>query len=334
MLAILAFSLAGLTACAKSGTADPKGVSHEIREGAAKGDVSTDLCREFPVDFVYSATGKPIVKVEPSALKGVFACRYYFDYKPDFFKQGDFQAPGGPNVNIVLDNLSVENNKKGIEFLGAKYAADPQIPMENYVVRRTKDNSIWQVTLVINPNRFVWTDSLNKGLTDEELLNFSIKVAEKIQGKLNLEIKKNPVEAEIINPDGTPQMPEPAAAADDQNEEPTADQGGQQALAENFIQNIADKKFDKALAMMDANESTKQGWRENFNQIKSLQIKFVEPYLREEWSAAREMYKFTLEASVTAKGEQWGWNNGENFRWVVVEKNGDNWQVHELANNP
>lgn len=109
---------------------------------------------------------------------------------------------------------------------------------------------------------------------------------------------------------------------------------GQQETAVKFINLLSEKRIDEAIAMMDANEDTKQGWGVNFNTIKSLKIKKVEPVYEEDWTAEREIYKFTLEVSVTPEGEGYGWENGENFRWVSVEKNNGVWQIHELANNP
>ena len=38
----------------------------EAAKMQVKGDVDTDICKQFDADFVYSSTGKPIVKVEPS----------------------------------------------------------------------------------------------------------------------------------------------------------------------------------------------------------------------------------------------------------------------------
>ena len=85
---------------------------------------------------------------------------------------------------------------------------------------------------------------------------------------------------------------------------------------------------------MDANEQTKQMWLTNFQTIKSLKISKVEESFKEEWTPDRQRFKFTLDVSVNSQGEQFGWNNGVNYRYITLQKDGDKWLVHELASNP
>jgi hypothetical protein len=299
-----------LTSCGNKGYI----TGEEAAKMEVKGDVDTDICKQFDADFVYSATGKPIVKVEPSPVAGIFSCNYYTDYKEDFYKDegNSVVMPGGPSINIVLDNLNVEKQKEGVTFMGATLGEDPRINMEHYIVYR-EDGSIWEVALVINPNRFVWTDYSHNALTDEELILFAAKMADRMQGR-KMDIQKNPVaDAEPVKEAVVP-LPS--------NED----------LVRNFFTLIGENKIQEALAMMDANEDTKQGWGVNFNLIKSLKIKSLEPVFPEEWTDSRVTYKVVLDAQV--KEEMYGWSNGENYRWVTLEKTGDKWLVHELANNP
>jgi len=280
-----------------------------------KGDISEDICREFTADFVYSATGKTIVRVEPSPIAGVFACDYFTAYDPNFYKLPEGKTmPGGPHISIVLDNLNVEKQKEGIKYLGGAVETDPRIKMDHWIVRRSKDNSVWGVHLVLNPDRFVWTDSLNKAATDEEIIDFAAKMAEKIQGKLSFKIKTNPVDL--------------AAARE-------AELGAsQEAAARSFFDAVAGGKTDDALTAMDANDQTKAMWKTNFAAIRSLKISGVEPAFKEEWTPTRQVFKFTLDVKVTPQGEEFGWSNGKNSRWLTLEKKGDVWRVTELANNP
>jgi len=104
--------------------------------------------------------------------------------------------------------------------------------------------------------------------------------------------------------------------------------------AKEFFSLLADKKIDEALAMMDAGESTKQMWGVNFNTIQSLELKKIEPVYEDEWTSVRQVFRAELEVKVTSEGEGYGWNQGQNTRWLSFQKNNDVWQVHELANNP
>jgi len=42
----------------------------------------------------------------------------------------------------------------------------------------------------------------------------------------------------------------------------------------------------------------------------------------------------TLEVKTKPAGEEMGWQQGQNYRWITLQKNGEVWQIHELANNP
>jgi hypothetical protein len=106
----------------------------------------------------------------------------------------------------------------------------------------------------------------------------------------------------------------------------------QEALARKFFGYLADKKFDLALLMMDADAATKKAWGENFATLGSLKIVSVEAVYPNEWTAERESYKFTLD--VVAKSEQFGWSTGSSLRWITLQKVNGKWMVHELANNP
>jgi hypothetical protein len=311
--------LLGLSGCAKKNmitVSDGKGgfiqVEDKSADNATKGDVGSDVCKEFSADFVYSATGKTIVKVEPDWFAPKFACRYYFTYDEHFYKdaKGTPANPGGLHIFMMLENLNVANQKKADEFLGLKDKSDPRIKMENIVSYR-ENGSLYGIRLVINPDRYLRMNT-NKGITDDELIQFAAKVAEKIQGTLSFNIKSNPIVLE---------------------EEKKA--VSQQAVAGAFLDNLANLKIDEALKMMDADDNTKQAWGVNFNTIESLKVNKIEEAFKEEWTSTRQSFKAELDVKVKPAGEQMGWENGNNFRWITLEKNKSGvWLVHELANNP
>ena len=210
-----------ITGCAKKNkitVADGQGGFKDVEmadqtkdETPKNGDVGGDICQEFTADFVFSATGKTVVKVEPDWAIPKQACRYYFTYDPDYnknFEDKRFRG-GGQLIFMMLENLSVENQKKGLEILDATYKSEPRIKMENMATFR-ENGSLRDIRLIINPNRYVRieTNSGGKGITDEELINFTIKVAEKIQGNLSFDIKNNPADTSADLP-----KPEDAGAS-------------------------------------------------------------------------------------------------------------------------
>ena len=203
---LLLFLIASLAIVVLSGCgAKPITVSGEpssdngsnVGQKVSKGDVGNNICQYFNADFVYSATGKPVVKVEPDWILPEQACRYYFTYDANANSQYDDPRlrGGGQLIFMMVENLSVENQKKGLDVLGGTYKSEARIKMENMLTYR-EGGSLRDIRLIINPNRYVRmdTNSGGKGITEEELIQFAIKVAEMIQGKSALEIKKNPIE--------------------------------------------------------------------------------------------------------------------------------------------
>ena len=325
---MLLLLVVGFSGCAKKNmitVSDGKGGFIKVEDksaadnSAAKaktGDISDDICAEFTPDFVYSVLQKPIVRVEPSKLTGVHACDYFTDYKDDYYKDAasNFSAPGGPNISIVLDNLNVARQKEGSVFLGLTLGSTTKINMENTIDYR-KDQSIWSVNLIINPNRFVWASYSGKAITDDELITFAAAMADKIQGRLKIKIEKNPVDLNA------------------KKEEALGE--SQQKIATQFLGFLSDKKITEALAMMDANDETKQAWGVNFNTLNSLTVKSCAEDSKSDWTPTRQSFKCELDVSVKPEGERIGWKNGQNFRWISVQKNASGvWQIHELANNP
>ncbi|HNT30222.1 MAG TPA: hypothetical protein PKL83_04700 [bacterium] len=101
-----------------------------------------------------------------------------------------------------------------------------------------------------------------------------------------------------------------------------------------FCTYLADSEFDAALELMDADATTKQAWKTNFSTLEKLKIESVGPVRIAEWTDSRQIFKVHLTATVSPEGEELGWMNGENERWISLQKNGDRWQVHEFAYNP
>jgi len=272
--------------------------------GVGKGGFTiTDMCSQISKEFVGQALSKTIVRTEPGPGQPDY-CQYFTRWSQDFYKLPDGKTmPGGDFVSLNYDNFNVEDQKKGQEYLGRKIETNDKIKMEHFLVIQ-EDGLINTIYLVIDPNHFVSVDrSSGKVISEEEVVDFAAKVAELLEK-------------------GVP-APKPPEQAPSQIEK-----------AKEFFQFLADKKIDEALAMMDANESTKKMWKTNFDTIKSLSVKKVEPVFLEEWTSTRQVFRFDLLASVTSEGEGYGWNQGQNARWLSLQKNNEVWQVHEIASNP
>jgi len=314
--------------CGKGSPASGPSAGPGKQEGLLKALTSEsgpDICRLFDADFVYSATGKPIVKVEPPVVKSILSCSYYTEYSETYFKDkaSGKAYPGGRDLFITLERtVGSERQKKNMQTVGLTLTTDSRIDFDHTIAKR-KDGSIWGIFLFLDDKQFLDVNMLQKPLdSDDKLIEFAAKVADRVAGRGGLEIKANPV-------------------AEAQPKPPTQGQttglgqpSGQQDTVKIFWENIGSGKIDAALAMMDANQDTKQAWGVNFNGLKSLKVTKIEPAFKEEWTATRETYKAQLEVTLKSGNEFMGWSNGKNFRWVTLQKTGDKWLVHELANNP
>lgn len=127
-----------------------------------------DICGQFTKEFVQNALGKPILGVEPSKISSLYNCSYFLNDKKDY-------------VMLVLEYLSIENQKKGHESMGRTLKSDSRIPMENYLTWQG-DGLLNTIYLVLEPEKFISIErSSGSGLTAEELTLFASNIGKAIK---------------------------------------------------------------------------------------------------------------------------------------------------------
>lgn len=135
--------------------------------------VVEDVCAQFTEKFITGLTGKTVVKTKLAEFDPQYTCTYYTSY--------DEVKGSGPFFSIALTYLGAENQKKGHEFLGRMIKNDPRIKMEHFVSVQ-EDGLINGIYLILNANKFI---SINRSsssvMTDEEVMNFAVKIADKIK---------------------------------------------------------------------------------------------------------------------------------------------------------
>lgn len=107
----------------------------------------------------------------------------------------------------------------------------------------------------------------------------------------------------------------------------------------NFFNFINDKNYDFALILlsynMSPNDAMRNMWLENFKSIRSVQVKSIEVNRLPEWTSSREYYKVVLEVQTDGPPDKFGWENGENVRWIaLVPGPGKTWAIDELSSSP
>lgn len=104
-----------------------------------------------------------------------------------------------------------------------------------------------------------------------------------------------------------------------------------------FINLINEKRIPDAIAMMDEtmvpNDQTKQAWEVSFNSFSSISVVNIAEYGKEEWSADRQIYKVVINITIKP-GSNVIWEQGENIRWIVLQKQTGLWKIHEIATGP
>jgi hypothetical protein len=266
----------------------------------AQVSVGTDICAEFPKEWVQSVLGKTIIKTEAFSMNGSNNCKYFIDET---------------NAAVIkLENLTIANQKTGQVALGRTIKTDSKIKMEN-VVAWQPDGLINEIYLVLNPNRYVAIDRTSAKVYDNEgEIAFAIKVAERIQSG------KNQIAA-VATP--TPQAQVPLPQGTD--------------IVRNFFNLIAEGRIPDAIAMMTPSavpdENAKQAWGVQFNAFKKITVKNVEP-------SGENTYKVTLdvlmkpEAANVQPMPYYGWGDGEFVRWISLEKVNNVWKVVGIATGP
>ncbi len=86
-------------------------------------------------------------------------------------------------------------------------------------------------------------------------------------------------------------------------------------------------------------DSTKQLWAAHFNAFELMSVKTIEPSMQEGWTETRHTYKVILNVEMkpeatSAPIPNYGWYNGENYRWVTLEKVDNKWMIEGIATGP
>ena len=273
--------------------------------------VGTDLCAEFPKEWVASTIGKKIIKTEPFSMKGTYSCNY-------FTNETNF-------AGINVDDLNVETQKKGQVQMGNTIKTDSRLGMEHFIVFKP-DGLIDSISLVLNPNKFVTIDRFyGKVFDNEEVIAFAIKVAERIQKGENIITSAN--KTIEISPTNTPKSSDFLPQGED--------------IVRNFFNFINEDKISDAVNMLTPNnisdDSNKQAWGVQFNSFEKITVKQIE--LAGE-PAEGNTYKVTLDVKMKPGTETaqpmpyYGWGNGEFIRWVSLEKVNNTWKVSGIATGP
>jgi len=264
----------------------------------------SDLCLSIPKETVASFLNKTIVKTESMSDVTLQSCRYYLD---------ETRA-----LVINHDLTSVTGKIKGHEILDRKITTTEKIGMEHAVVIQ-ENGLINEIYLILGNSEFVSINRPNsKLISEEEIVDFASKLADFLkngQYQINL-IPKN---------EKTVPLPQ------------------EEDVVRNFFSLINESKITEAISVMSNNmvgdDSAKQAWGVQFNDIKSIHVQKIEPSMSENWNEKRHTYKVTLEAYISSNAANapipnYGWEDNPNIRWIELIMEDGLWKINSLATSP
>jgi len=269
--------------------------------------VGDDICGEFPKEWVVQVTGKTIIKTERFDMSGTHTCKYYVD-------ENNF-------ITLRQNSLNVENQKKGQQALGRTISTNDKIKIEHFVSVQG-DGLINDIVLIINPNLFIAVDrSSTKAASEIEIIDFASKVADRIQKGENVAVLMPTEKKEVIVP--LPQETD---------------------IARSFFNLINEHKPSDAVMMMTPintkDDATKQAWAVQFNAFAKMEVKNIEPAMQSDWTEGKHEYQVSLnvemkpEAANVVPMPNYGWDNGENTRFIILEKINGKWMVSGIGTGP
>lgn len=113
---------------------------------------------------------------------------------------------------------------------------------------------------------------------------------------------------------------------------------GGEDIIRTFFELINERRFPEVLAMMDnqmiPDDASKQVWTVSFNGIASIKLTKIEGYQPELWSADSQIYRVTLLVRNQYGVPSFLPDNGENTRWIRLQKSGSTWKIAEITTGP
>ena len=86
---------------------------------------------------------------------------------------------------------------------------------------------------------------------------------------------------------------------------------------------------------MAPDDATRQMWLSNFQSLDSLEVVSIEPASLVQWSDEWESYKVVLQIETKEPVDKYGWENGENTRWIsIIPQGAGNWKIESFSSSP
>lgn len=114
-------------------------------------------------------------------------------------------------------------------------------------------------------------------------------------------------------------------------------------IIRNFVNLVEEGKANEAARMMKISENSPdqanselQTWAVQFANILSFKLLKLEKSNENEWTSQKHIYKALLDVKMDPRSAEapipyYGWQDGKNTRWFVLEKADNTWKIAQIA---
>jgi hypothetical protein len=287
------------------------------------------VCQLFPKEKIEELTGKQFLEVKPGLNKTQRYTEYYCEYRqeklPYSVEHGN--PPQSPkNISIAFVSGNIDSLKEAYKLNKEKIEEDNEISFSHHLVYNENGKFLRleaflssNVELIIN----TWWSTLSQDEAKKFVKDFALYLKDFIQRKEQT-TNQNISPTQKLEKESGGGVPLPS----------------DEDIIRNFVSLIEEGKTDKAALMMKTKDDTElQTWAVQFNAINSFKLLKIEKASQEGWTDNKHTYKVVLDvkmnpSSANAPIPYYGWQDGENTRWISLEKVGDLWKIAEIATGP
>ena len=285
------------------------------------------VCQLFPKEKIEELIGKQFLEIKPGQNQTQRYTEYYCEYRqeklPYSIEHGN--PPQAPkNISIAFVSGNIDSLKEVYKLNKEKIEENKDIPFPHHLVYN-ENGKFLRLEAFLSPNVELiintWWSTLSQDEAIKFVKDFALYLKDFIQKK-----------GQTGNVSPTPKLEKEAGGG--------VPLPSDEDIIRNFVNLVEEGSADKAALMMKTKDDTElQTWAVHFNAINSFKLLKIEKANEENWTDNKHIYKVVLDVwmdprSADAPIPYYGWQNGENTRWISLEKVGNIWKIAEIATGP
>jgi len=288
------------------------------------------VCQLFPKEKIEGLTGKQFLEVKSGGNKTQRYTEYYCEYRqerlPYSVEHGT--PPRAPkNISISFISGNLEGFKDVYKLSKERVEEDQNIPFSHHLVFN-EEGKFLRLEIFLTPNLEMVINTWWSTLSQDEALkfvkDFALYFRDFVQQKTQTGHKdvSPPAKIEKEWPSGRAPLP--------QDED----------IIRNFFSFFGTKDAYKAALMMKTTStSERKAWTAQFAAFNYLYVLKIEKAEENNWTENKHIYKVILEVKMKPESARapipyYGYQNGQNTRWIILEKVGHLWKIVEITTGP